>query len=395
MSASSHNITYNFCDVDALPAETTNVTSLARNQFYKICPGLHQHSDGTNVPLGQPRCGDGSNYSFLVSRPVEQPSSQDGGEKIVIELSGGGACWDATTCMLQSFFLSFPSWFDTLVGTSCSDISDTILCAKSVGGNDYSDSTFVFVPYCTQDVHIGDEENTPYGVRHVGAHNIYRTLQWVFENFPNPSEIFITGCSAGGTPLPILYDLINSHYTNTMFGREQQAVNIDVISDSPVFLTPSYFLENYLPNWNAGTLLNSIDFDFDTYKDQEIFPTAIFEHVLDRSKETDQFGFVTHDADQISIFYYRMMSGGSLPGRDRRMSSTNGGMQKMMNQYRMDRQATTTYNFRRRMNDDLQTQWWTGLTNAIIARAQNYTNLNVYVMEGTGHCSFGLVRIHI
>lgn len=196
--SSSYDISYKYCDADALPAETTSITSLERNQFYKICPGLHTHTDGTIAPLGQPRCGDGSNYSFMVTRPKKETQEVGGGEeKILIELSGGGACWDALTCSLQSFWLSFPIFYNALVGTSCDSIdsamlSDTLLCNRKIGDTDLSEYTSVFIPYCTQDVHLGDQPDTSYGVQHVGAHNIKRTLNWIFKNFPNPKDIFIT-----------------------------------------------------------------------------------------------------------------------------------------------------------------------------------------------------------
>ena len=82
-----YNMSHEFCDTDALHAEATNVSSLELNKFYKVCPGLQTNiEDGSFAPLGQPRCGDGSNYSFLVSRPEKLPET---GEKILIELSGG------------------------------------------------------------------------------------------------------------------------------------------------------------------------------------------------------------------------------------------------------------------------------------------------------------------
>mmetsp|Transcript_21002 Transcript_21002/g.39711 ORF Transcript_21002/g.39711 Transcript_21002/m.39711 type:complete len:306 (-) Transcript_21002:718-1635(-) len=297
---SAYDTTYEYCDADALPAETTTVSSLLPDQFYKLCPGQQRHSNnGTDVPLGQPRCGDGSNYSFLLSRPAPQHQQK---QKIAIELTGGGACWDGPTCTLQRSMLSFPPWLSSaFVGTNCSDFVDfqfgSPLCAKTIGDVDFSTYTTVVIPYCTQDVHMGDEPNATYyddddngdgdngndnngsadAIHHVGAHNMYRTLQWVFENFPNPSQIFVTGCSAGGTPQPVIYDLINTHYG-------EQAVNIDVIMDSPVYLTPSYFLQNYFPNWNAGTILKKIGFDFDTYRNEESFPDLILDYALKRRR---------------------------------------------------------------------------------------------------------------
>jgi len=353
-----HRVSHEHCDANALPAGATPASSLERDVFHKICPGsLTFASDGTDVPLGQPRCGDGSNFSFVFSRPTEEAegssrTSGGGGERIVIELAGGGACWDSATCLLQSMMLSFPPWFDEFVGSSCSDFEDEILCSKTVGGADFRGYNFVFVPYCTQDVHMGDvTEGTDYGVRHVGAHNLKGTLAWVFDNFPSPAEIFITGCSAGGTPLPVVYDVINSHYSS-------KDVDINVISDSPVYLTPDHFLRNYFPNWNAGTLIESTGFDFESHKDERELPTFIFDHVLGRSKEGDDFGFVSHDADAVSLFYYRMMSDASELGDD----------------------------------DNVTGKWWGEINESMDAILENHGNVHTYFMEGTGHCSFSLVR---
>jgi hypothetical protein len=49
------------------------------------------------------------------------------------------------------------------------------------------------------------------------------TLRWIFANFPNPNHIALTGCSAGGTSLPVVYDLLNKHYNK--FGVRTTQVN--------------------------------------------------------------------------------------------------------------------------------------------------------------------------
>ncbi|KAL9180800.1 hypothetical protein ACHAXT_011253 [Thalassiosira profunda] len=352
---SSSSVTQEFCDGDALPAEETDVTSLARDQFHKICPGAHRDADGAFAPLGQPRCGDGSNFSFLLHRPKE-PQPRD---KIAIELSGGGACWDSLTCSLQGVWLTYPVIYNFAVGKSCSEYP-SFLCAKTVGGVDFTEFTSISIPYCTQDVHLGDEPNATYGettVRHVGAHNIHRTLQWLFANFPNPSDIFITGCSAGGTPLPVVYDLINSHYRNTL---GEQRVNIDVVSDSPVFLTPSHFLLNYFPNWNVRTMTEKIGFDFESYQFDTQFPQRILDHALERSTSTDSIGMVTHDADQVSLGYYSLMNGGSV-------ESLFGGS-----------------------DEALQTQWWAELNSSMTNAMEEHSNFMAFVIDGEAHCTFGL-----
>ena len=75
--------------------------------------------------------------------------------------------------------------------------------------------------------------------------------------------------------------------------------NIDLIADLPLFLTPVALPPKLLPNWNMGTILNKIDFDFDAYKDKENFLDENLDYALQMSKETDQFGFVLHSVKRI------------------------------------------------------------------------------------------------
>ena len=83
----------------------------------------------------------------------------------------------------------------------------------------------MFVPYCTQDVYLGDEPNVSYNVEYVSAQNMHWTLQWVFGDFLNPSNIFITGCYASGTGLPVIYELIDTRYNNAMVAGEKSGAH--------------------------------------------------------------------------------------------------------------------------------------------------------------------------
>ena len=271
---------------------------------------------------------------------------------------------------------------------SCGEWDDMLLCNKKVGETDFSEYTSVFIPYCTQDIHFGDNKETSYGVQHVGAHNIVRTLQWIFKNFPNPESIFITGCSAGATPLPVLYDLINTHYNKE---GGDNSVNIDVIADSSVFLTPVSFMENYLSTWNIGTILDGIGFDFEQYRFNESFPYALLDHVLERSKKTDDIGYVSHDSDGISLYYYKIMSEGisGLFGRERELSSAEQDM------YKMSEVTPPSVNgLHRKMNDEefdpVLNQWWQQMNNSMNLAESTHSNFDSFVMKGDDHCSFGL-----
>lgn len=188
-------INYEYCDDNALPASSTKASTLIPNRFYKLCPGVRvtsgSYGNKKYASLGQPRCGDGSNFSFFVSHPLQRLENE---RKILIEFQGGGACWDNETCGMQQEMLAIPEYFDNFVGMSCSEIEygmslsdDTplsMLCSKSIDKTDFREYTTIVVRYCTQDIHLGDNPNVSYNngetyVHHVGAHNLCTCSKFV------------------------------------------------------------------------------------------------------------------------------------------------------------------------------------------------------------------------
>eukprot|EP00980_Cylindrotheca_fusiformis_P001406 scaffold345_cov134-Cylindrotheca_fusiformis.AAC.17 len=323
---------------------------------------------------------------------------------------GGGACWDADTCAIQQGYLTFPSEkMDAFLGYSCSEINAgkgdseiNMLCAESsVGGVDFTEYNTLVVPYCTQDVFVGtktiayDDGST---VNHMGAANTMSVIKWVFENFPNPSHIVLTGCSAGGTALPIAYDLLNSKLPNFLYSflavcpvsrlslsdispmlscsylqkyivhyngwtrspPGMKSVQISTVADSAVYLTPTYFLENALSNWDPQPIMKKINFPYNKYKDDEEYSSLVWNHVLDRGPNSDKWGFITHNNDPISQMYYQYM-GGMYAGDD------DGG----------------------RLLEDAATSWWNSLSASLSYVQSSHKNMDTFIMDGEGHCTFG------
>lgn len=224
-------------------------------------------------------------------------------------------------------------------------------------------------------MHIGDNPSASYDdgsvIQHVGAHNMIRTLNWMYKNFPNPSHVFLTGCSAGGTAIPIAYDLINKHYNTLLKGG--RSVNINSIMDSSVYLTPSYFLQNGFPNWHPESIMKKkLKFNYDRYKYDESYPDLVWNHVLKRGSNKDKWGFVTHSTDPISLMFYQYMSGNGDGGDDNGRSLQLAGQED------------------RRLDDDLQSQWWTEISNSMNYVKKKHRNVDTYVIDSEGHCSFGL-----
>lgn len=174
--------------------------------------------------------------------------------------------------------------------------------------------------------------------------------------------------------------------------KSNDVVNIDVISDSPVFLTPASFLQNTLNNWNMRTILGTIGFDVDHYMDdesvnRESFPDDILDHALQRSKkDTDMIGMVTHNADRVSIGYYTLMNGGSIAdlfGRDRLLSKNEPNELKTL-------EGHITSHSNKRRTDEVQPEWWSKMNNSMSLAMARHSNFDMFVMDGEGHCSFGL-----
>ena len=149
-----------------------------------------------HVPGGDCQCADGSEFSFW--------SREGDPEKVVLFFQGGGACFTAEMCS-----------FTDGTYTVQADGSQVTLGSAGVfdaanEANPFRDYSFVFVPYCTGDIHLGDAVHDYGGgltVDHKGYVNASAGLDYVVENFPDASEVFVTGSSAGGVPSPMFAGL--------------------------------------------------------------------------------------------------------------------------------------------------------------------------------------------
>lgn len=151
-----------------------------------------------------PTCSDapGANpaFKFWARRGVSN--------NVVVFFDGGGACWDDLTC-------SVPRFADGR-GEGDGFYKAELLPSDNpnrMGGifdlnnprNPLRDWSFVFVPYCTGDVHSGSNTATytdpdtgeAFTIQHRGADNFRVVLEWMRANFTAPDQIVVAGSSAG------------------------------------------------------------------------------------------------------------------------------------------------------------------------------------------------------
>ncbi len=153
-------------------------------------------------------CDDGSPTGIAVS--------PGGGTDLVVFLNGGGACWDYLTCYVLGTASHGPfgtAEFQQLLATA---LPGSIL-DRDLAGNPFRDATLVFVPYCTGDIHGGDNVITYVGPaetrvhHHVGRRNVLTFLRRLATTWPAPARLVVSGASAGGFGALIDYDAFR-HY---------------------------------------------------------------------------------------------------------------------------------------------------------------------------------------
>ena len=150
------------------------------------------------VPGGDCECADGSEFAFWERRA--DPT------KVVFFLDGGGACFDAETCAFTGL--------GTAGGESDYDWSIYGEDPAREGGifdlaradNPFRDYSFVFVPSCTGDAHLGDvtrKYSPRLTVEHNGFVNGTAALSYLAEHYPDAAQVVVVGKTVGSIAAPV------------------------------------------------------------------------------------------------------------------------------------------------------------------------------------------------
>ena len=239
-------------------------------------------------------CGNNSQYKFW-------SNFSNTSDNLVVVLEPGGACWD----------------FD-----SCTGVTGVMGAANPNGlpddhynlapfispflnrGDDTSPSidwNYVYVPYCTGDVHTGnataDYENDDGtdGVvfHHDGHSDMEKITAWIDSQFTHVPKMLVTGCSAGGVGALVNYHMLrngvhaadkgyllddsgpvfpSSGYSGMMHQKIRSAWNLDSLADqmpSGLDFTDmgsiNTALADEFPNDRLATTFFRRDYNFSLY----------------------------------------------------------------------------------------------------------------------------------
>lgn len=132
-------------------------------------------------------------------------------KNLVVFLNGGGACWDYNTCALLNTSAHGPFGAAQFAQFTKQNLSDSIFSTDPA--SPIADWNMVFIPYCTGDVHSGDNVVTYMGqngatkkIFHKGHANILAFFKRLAATVPSPDNLIISGSSAGGFGAAINYD---------------------------------------------------------------------------------------------------------------------------------------------------------------------------------------------
>lgn len=165
----------------------------------------------TWVPFPDAHCSDGSPTGIGIN---VNPDST----KLMIYLEGGGACFNAATCLITPSCFpesgscgtgTFDSW---KAGTASRLPSSPFrgIFDRTNPQNPVGDWNMVYVPFCTGDVFAGTNPAAQVpdvtGTREfVGYTNVGLFVDWLVPTFPKLSQVLLTGVAAGGFGAVINY----------------------------------------------------------------------------------------------------------------------------------------------------------------------------------------------
>ncbi len=234
-----------------------------------------EKSTWTWVPVEGSECASGATAGIGINRAETD-------DELFIYLQGGGACWNQGTCVpsLLSYgpICSYGNvcLYDGPGGTQpaashvreanpfpadgggafpgeLAQVSSSRAFLRTDETNPFRNATYVFVPYCTGDLHAGKatrdykyrynlfDPDSTYTVHFSGATNMDRYLGRLYATFPNAKRIWLTGTSAGGYGATLNYERVKKAFPQA---------EVHLLADSSPFIDNTVHWPEWRDVWN-------------------------------------------------------------------------------------------------------------------------------------------------
>lgn len=252
----------------------------------------------TWIDFPDTKCGDGSETGAAIN-----PGTSG---RVVFYLEGGGACWDGQTCNFGQLATNVQSGFDGNDAAGYfAQFGERGIWDRNNDDNPFKDDSFVWVPYCTGDLHAGTVETNGYNVMHVGYNNVEAILQRVVPTFGDADSVVLTGTSAGGFGA-----ILNFEHVQSLF----QHIPVHLLVDSAPPMTNEYIKQDFQDIQRAAWGLDNIIPD-DCADCSDFHNTFI--HFATKYEDRN-IGLVSSYEDQTLLFFFGLGWNpiGSMTGAD-------------------------------------------------------------------------------
>ena len=209
-------------------------------------------------------CGNGSQYKFFVNY-------SETSNNLVVAMEPGGACWDYESCTGQNGIRGAAN-IDGIEDRHYELAPFIVPWFQRVNTeNRTADWNYVYLPYCTGDVHTGNNVVTysdPTGegpdveFHHNGYANVTAAIDWMAGEFQSVPQLLVTGCSAGGAGATI-------NYYNVRKGLPGVEKGYLLADSGPIMPTPEDgsfskpLHDQVYSSWAVQSLLGNLPATFD------------------------------------------------------------------------------------------------------------------------------------
>jgi len=230
-----------------------------------VVPPRPSYREWQKVELPGTVCGNGSQYKFWVNY-------SDNSNDLVVVLEPGGACWDYESCTGKNGIRGAAN-VDGLPDDhyELAPFISPFLNRQIEANPNTTDWNMVYVPYCTGDVHTGNNVVTysdPEGkepditFHHAGHANMMAVIGWMAQQFQDVPRLLVTGCSAGGAGATVNYHFIRKGMPGVHQGfLLADSGPIYPTSDSAGYSKPLH--DKVYSAWDVESILDQIPAGFD------------------------------------------------------------------------------------------------------------------------------------
>jgi hypothetical protein len=206
-------------------------------------------------------CGNNTQYKFFAN-------FSDVTDDLVVVFEPGGACWDYPSCTGAEGIrgAANPNGIPDDHWELAPFISPFLQPADETSPT--REWNKVYVPYCTGDVHTGNNvitytDETGMGpdveFHHAGHANVQKVVEWIDANFTHVPRMLVTGCSAGGAGA-----ITNYYFIRNGVSAADRAYLLD--DSGPIFPSGGYSAplhQKIRDSWAVDSILTELPAGFD------------------------------------------------------------------------------------------------------------------------------------